>query len=68
MIYRAQAGTGDAPTGSSETPFENLFEDLTDIREWMDADLVDWVCYLPLDTEPFANDQNLDGQFNVFAP
>ncbi|GKZ65992.1 hypothetical protein AnigIFM50267_010825 [Aspergillus niger] len=50
---QAQAGTGDAPTGSSETPFENLFEDLTDIREWMDADLVDW---------------NLDGQFNVFAP
>ncbi|PYH55419.1 Zn(II)2Cys6 transcription factor [Aspergillus niger CBS 101883] len=50
---QAQAGTGDAQTGSSETPFENLFEDLTDIREWMDADLVDW---------------NLDGQFNVFAP
>ncbi|OJJ68865.1 hypothetical protein ASPBRDRAFT_67645 [Aspergillus brasiliensis CBS 101740] len=50
---QAQAGTGDRPTGSSETPFENLFEDLTDIREWMDADLIDW---------------NLDGQLNVFAP
>ncbi|GLA56429.1 hypothetical protein AtubIFM55763_007413 [Aspergillus tubingensis] len=50
---QAQAGTGDLPAGSSETPFENLFEDLTNIREWMDADLIDW---------------SLDGQFNVFAP
>ncbi|PYH66957.1 uncharacterized protein BO88DRAFT_427550 [Aspergillus vadensis CBS 113365] len=37
----------------SETPFENLYEDLTDIREWMDLDLIDW---------------NFDGQFSVFAP
>ncbi|GAA90388.1 hypothetical protein AKAW_08502, partial [Aspergillus luchuensis IFO 4308] len=50
---QAQAGAGDPPAGSSETPFENLFEDLTNIREWMDADLVDW---------------NMDGQYNVFTP
>ncbi|PWY78943.1 hypothetical protein BO83DRAFT_461185 [Aspergillus eucalypticola CBS 122712] len=48
-----QAGAGEPPAGSSETPFQNLSEDLKNIREWMDADLVDW---------------NMDGQFNVFAP
>lgn len=34
----------------------------------MDADLVDWVCYLPLDIELWLMTQNMDGQFNVFAP
>ncbi|KAK1140442.1 hypothetical protein N8T08_010388 [Aspergillus melleus] len=51
--YWVQAGTESLATEGPETEFENLFENLIDIREWMDPDLIN---------------SNLDGAFNVFAP
>ncbi|KAJ5985747.1 hypothetical protein N7499_007962 [Penicillium canescens] len=56
---QSQTGTRDTPAGSvgtQETQFETLFDEWTDIREWMDTDLINWV------------GGNLDGAFNVFAP
>ncbi|KAI9045825.1 fungal specific transcription factor domain-containing protein [Aspergillus affinis] len=50
---QVQAGTENPPTQGSEAEFENLFENLIDIREWMDPDLIN---------------SNLDGAFNIFAP
>jgi hypothetical protein len=32
-----------ASTGTQGTQFETLFDECTDIREWMDADLINWV-------------------------
>ncbi|KAJ5186346.1 hypothetical protein N7449_011110 [Penicillium cf. viridicatum] len=51
-----QTGTANPPTGGTKTlesQFEILFDEWTDIREWIDMDLINW---------------NLDGAFNVFAP
>ncbi|KAH8424654.1 fungal specific transcription factor domain-containing protein [Aspergillus melleus] len=50
---QVQASTESLLTEGPETEFENLFENLIDIREWMDPDLIN---------------SNLDGAFNIFAP
>ncbi|KAE8140536.1 hypothetical protein BDV38DRAFT_290243 [Aspergillus pseudotamarii] len=49
---QVQAGTENPPTGSPQTELEGLFENFTDIREWMDSDLINWT---------------LDGAFNISA-
>ncbi|KAK6835242.1 hypothetical protein RU639_002341 [Aspergillus parasiticus] len=47
---QAQAGIENPLIRSPETELETLFENFTDIREWMDSDLINW---------------NLDGAFNI---
>ncbi|KAJ5598987.1 hypothetical protein N7450_000054 [Penicillium hetheringtonii] len=47
-----QSGAGVSQSQNSEINSEHAMEDWTDIREWMDLDLVNW---------------NLEGAFSIFA-
>ncbi|RAL12658.1 uncharacterized protein BO97DRAFT_451257 [Aspergillus homomorphus CBS 101889] len=49
---QAQLGTSEPLTERSEVELQTTFEDWTDIREWMDGDLVNW---------------NLDGAYSIFG-
>lgn len=41
---RARAGSGSHPQPpDAETQIEGTFEDWTDVREWLDADFINWV-------------------------
>lgn len=40
---RARAGAGNHPQPLDETQIEGTFEDWTDVREWLDADFINWV-------------------------
>ncbi|KAJ5178728.1 hypothetical protein N7492_001938 [Penicillium capsulatum] len=47
LDHRTQSGTANIPVESSQIPLEgsleNSLENWTDIREWMDTGLIDWV-------------------------
>ncbi|KAL4901482.1 hypothetical protein BDW74DRAFT_170180 [Aspergillus multicolor] len=51
-LHMAQAETENPPTENTDTPFGDPFDNLTDIREWMDSDLINW---------------NFDGPLGVFG-
>ncbi|CAG8100449.1 unnamed protein product [Penicillium salamii] len=40
---QAHVGTRNSQTSSSEAHVEDIFEDWTDMREWFDDDLINWV-------------------------
>lgn len=45
-FIRTQTGTETTSAGSAEgqeTQFETLFDEWTDVREWMDSDMTNWV-------------------------
>lgn len=43
LFCRVQPGIGDHSTTNSDVQMEQIFEDWTDIREWTDAGLLNWV-------------------------
>lgn len=47
LLYRAQSGFGDPPTRDCGNELQTVFEDWTDIREWMDIDWINYVCIHP---------------------
>lgn len=45
LLFRARAGSGNRRPQpiDAETQMEGTFEDWTDVREWLDADFINWV-------------------------
>lgn len=43
LLSRTQSATDKPPPPRTDTLFESTFEDWTDMREWFDTDLLNWV-------------------------
>lgn len=67
-FFRAQLGTGNPHSSATEAQIEGIFEDWTDMREWFDDDLINWVRSTSHNLESLDSLlQNLDPGSNILA-
>lgn len=65
---RAQMGPRNTHSSTTEAQIEGIFEDWTDMREWFDDDLINWVRSMSHNLESLdLLAQNLDPGPNILA-
>jgi hypothetical protein len=67
VTCRTQSEVGNAPMTGTRTQLENLFGDWADIRDWIDIDMINWVCMLLQESNPTLTFSGIRGKLELMS-